>query len=50
MNRERLLKAVLVVVGLIFVFAVYPLHDVFVAERLAMAAQPTGIRADDPSA
>ena len=25
MNRERLLKAVLVVVGLIFVFAVYPL-------------------------
>jgi hypothetical protein len=45
MNRERALKIVLVIAGLIFLFT---LDDVSVAERMAMAADPAGIRTDDP--
>jgi len=43
MNREWTLQVVLVVVGLIMLFAVYPLRDVLVAERLALAAESSRI-------
>ena len=48
MNRERVLKVVLVLVGLIFLFAVYPLMMFLWPKRLALAAESAGIRADDP--
>jgi hypothetical protein len=38
MNRERALRIVLRLVGLIFLMGVYPLMIVLVAEWLAMAA------------
>ena len=38
MNRERALKVVLVLVGLIFLAWCLPADDVSMAERVAMAA------------